>query len=191
MACHIDLAPTLLSLAGVKGVGSGSGGYVGHDLTPILEDVSRTTPRGSLAQPGTGALFTSDTLSTVDWDYVKEVTDEVDLSKRGFVRAVFDGRYKFARYYSPLLPSRGRAETLEDLQKHNDLELYDVEKDPEEMDNLASKANLADPKVGDFHKALILEMNAKLNDLVDAEIGASKDLGATTTLTSFRDTVLN
>jgi len=52
---------------------------------------------------------------------------------------------------------------MEELLEHNDIELYDVKNDPEEMKNLA-----LDPEE---NEALIMEMNAKLNQLIEAEIG--------------------
>jgi hypothetical protein len=54
-------------------------------------------------------LFTADTIeSSLDADYIyKTVWGEdtgcgVDLTKRGILRGLFDGTYKYARYFSPL-----------------------------------------------------------------------------------------
>ena len=46
---------------------------------------------------------------------------------------------------------------MEELLEHNDIELYDVKNDPEEMNNLA-----LDPE---NNEALIMEMNEKLKEL--------------------------
>ena len=40
-----------------------------------------------------------------------------DLNKRGAIRAIFDGRYRFARYFSPR--QHNRPQTLEALFKLN------------------------------------------------------------------------
>ena len=88
-----------------------------------------------------------------------------DFRKRGAIRTVFDGRYKFSRYFSPL--QHNRPVTMEQIRKVNDLELYDHGRDPNEAHNLA-----ADPmKNGE----LILAMNEKLNALIDGEVG--EDVG--------------
>jgi hypothetical protein len=60
-----------------------------------------------------------------------------DLSKRGAIRSVFDGRYQFTRYFSPL--QHNRPTSLEVLVRLNDVELFDHEKDPLEIRNLAGR----------------------------------------------------
>ena len=85
---------------------------------------------------------------------------EPDFHDRCAIRSAFDGRYRFSRYFAPL--DFNTPTTYEDLIAHNDLELYDLQEDPEEVDNLApGKAN------GD----LIMAMNAKLNERIAEEVG--------------------
>jgi arylsulfatase len=86
------------------------------------------------------------------------------MSKRGAVRAVFDGRYLFARYFSP--KQHNRPTTLEELLRFNDVELYDLQTDPNEMNNLAVK--------GGQSRELVMAMNEKLNRLIDAEVGEDR-----------------
>ncbi|MDH5209214.1 MAG: twin-arginine translocation pathway signal protein, partial [Burkholderiaceae bacterium] len=96
---------------------------------------------------------------------VKEGTLRIDMGKRGAIRGVFDGRYQFTRYFSPR--QHNRPTSLEALFRLNDVELFDLERDPAEVDNLAMDR----AKHGD----LLLRMNEKLNRLIDAEVG--EDVG--------------
>jgi len=85
------------------------------------------------------------------------------LDKRGFLSFVFDGRYKFARYYAPT--AFNTPQTLEEILKNNDVQLFDLQNDPDEVHNLA----LAPEK----NKELILRMNGLLNDLIAKEVGVN------------------
>jgi arylsulfatase len=86
---------------------------------------------------------------------------QAKLDKRGLLYVVFDGRYKFARYFAATAFNTPR--TLEEIVKNNDVQLFDLESDPEEMHNLALQP--------DQHKDLMLRLNALLNDLVAKEVG--------------------
>jgi arylsulfatase len=88
---------------------------------------------------------------------------EIDLNKRGFLSFVFDGRYKFGRYYSP--NAFNVPKTLEQIFKYNDVQLFNLKDDPDEMRNLA----LDREKNGET----ILRMNALLNDLMAKEVGVN------------------
>jgi arylsulfatase A-like enzyme len=83
------------------------------------------------------------------------------LGKRGFLSFVFDGQYKFARYYAPA--NFNTPDTLEQILRNNDLQLFDLKNDPLEVHNLA-----LDPEK---NKDLILRMNALLNELMAKEVG--------------------
>jgi arylsulfatase len=87
-----------------------------------------------------------------------------DLMKRGAVRSVYDGRYVFSRYFSP--KQHNKPETLEDLYRFNDVELFDSQADPGEMTNLAADRGR--------HRELVVAMNEKLNRLIDAEVGEDR-----------------
>jgi arylsulfatase len=84
-----------------------------------------------------------------------------DLGKRGTLRTVFDGRYKFSRYFAPVARNRPRA--LDELYRDNDVELFDLETDPGETTNLAARRG--------EHADLLLAMSAKLEAQIKAEIG--------------------
>jgi arylsulfatase len=77
---------------------------------------------------------------------------------------VFDGRYVYARYFSP--KQHNRPTSLEQIRAFNDVELYDTEKDPLEANNLAVGAKP--------DNELLLAMNDKLNRLIDAEVGEDR-----------------
>ena len=55
------------------------------------------------------------------------------------IRSIWDGRYRFSRYFSPV--RFNTPGSLEELFEKNDVEVYDRRNDPEEMNNLAT-----DPK---------------------------------------------
>lgn len=86
----------------------------------------------------------------------------IDLGKRSAIRAVNDDRYKLARYFP--LNAHNIATTLPELLEYNDLELFDLHSDPEEMHTLALDQKRSD--------VLAMAMNEKLNALVAQEPGA-------------------
>jgi arylsulfatase len=79
---------------------------------------------------------------------------------------VYDGRYKYSRYFNS--QEHNRPTTVEQIFKVNDVELFDLKNDPNEMNNLA-----LDKKK---NQDLLLAMNDKLNRLTDSEVG--KDDGS-------------
>ncbi len=81
---------------------------------------------------------------------------------RGIIRGVFDGRYKFGRYFR--ITEHHEPRDWDTLLAHNDLELYDTQADPDEIVNLAARPQA--------QQARVLELNAKVNALIDSEIGS-------------------
>ena len=124
-----------------------------------------------------GVLFNYVGVSTVDGDYLNKLMSalavavpqppppvtQVKLDKRGFLSFVFDGRYKFARYYAPA--AFNTPQTLEEILKSNDVQLFDLQSDPDEMRNLVLDL--------ENNRATILRMNSLLNELMAKEVGVN------------------
>ncbi|MBT5938608.1 MAG: sulfatase-like hydrolase/transferase [Rhodospirillaceae bacterium] len=175
----LDVAPTLLSLAGLDKdqIAASFPDLKGVDLTPTLQSNSSTErqERGILMYFGVLMLsFDADAARKFLLDRLAppkgpppppppKVWDQPTqpLGDPALFRGIHTGRYKFARYFKP--SEHHRPDDWETLIAHNELELYDLEADPEEMNNLASG--------GDVDKDLLLALNAQLNDLIELEIG--------------------
>lgn len=177
LTSHIDMVPTLLAMAGVKPerISELAGlDLPGKDLTPLLTDPG-AAPLHAVRDT---VLFTYSGLTTNDSGLVRTVSRAraagkrpavallkeryvPDLQKRGGLRTVFDGRYKFTRYFAP--PQQNRPQSLDALYRWNDVELFDLQADPRETVNLAAR-------VGD-HKDRVLAANARLNAVIEREIG--------------------
>ena len=179
LTSHIDIVPTLVSMAGADESRKKDvlAKVKGRDFSGLL-----SSPQGAdVNEVRDASLYNFNMLLYQDPDFVLEVVkimaekgkedgpSEIKrrglkpdlLGHRGAIRSVYDGRYKFNRYYSTL--QHNRPETFEELTAANDLELFDHENDPHEMVNLA-----ADPAT---NEKLVMEMNAKLNKIVDEEVG--------------------
>jgi arylsulfatase A-like enzyme len=171
LTSHLDLLPTFVGLTGLPGDRRSQAvkGLPGHDFSALLADPEKASVQ--TARPG--VLFNYVGVSTVDGDYLRQLmtatldgqpnppVTQAKLDKRGFVSFAFDGRYKFARYYAPI--AFNTPQTLEEILKKNDVQLFDLESDPEEMHNLALDA--------EKNRTTILRMNGLLNDLMAKEVG--------------------
>ena len=175
---HLDLAPTLVAMTAAPPDKKAAiiRDLKGKDLSPILANPEAA----GLNAVRNGVLFNYNMLAYVDGDFAYKAVDFVrkggkgkelkaagilpDLRKRGAIRSVFDGRYMYARYFSPKQHNRPR--TVEQIRAFNDVELYDLKADPLETNNLAA----AGPAGND----LLLAMNDKLNRLIDMEVGEDK-----------------
>jgi arylsulfatase A-like enzyme len=175
LTSHLDIVPTILSMAGVRReqLQKKAPDLKGHDLSSLL--VSPATAKINDLREST--LYNYNMWLYQDAEFMGKILDartngqdmsklglKPDLTKRGAIRSVTDGRYRFSRYFSPLehnLPT-----TVEGLLAYNDVELYDLDSDPDEMRNLAvnAKAN------GD----LLLSMNQKLTDIISDEVGSDE-----------------
>jgi arylsulfatase A-like enzyme len=175
---HLDIAPTLVGLTGVapdKRAGIVKG-LPGKDLSGVLA----APEKADVNALRDGALFNYNMFAYIDGDFLNKAVEYVqkggkpdqlksagivpDMMKRGAVRSVYDGRYGFARYFSP--KQHNQPTTLEDLYRFNDVELFDLRTDPLEMNNLAMG--------GKQHRELIVAMNEKLNRLIDTEVGEDR-----------------
>jgi arylsulfatase A-like enzyme len=176
---QVDIAPTLLSLAGVelKNAQEAYGTLVGRDFSTSIYDAKSESAR---ATDGTllhwTALAFQDHTSAVAVEQLRLakkanpvrifMLDEVKAAtkRRGQMRAVVDEQYKFVRYFSPREHHVPR--TWDTLIENNDLQLFDLNSDPLERTNLAADK--------EKHKELIMQLNAKLNVLIATEMGEDR-----------------
>ncbi|WP_262984913.1 sulfatase-like hydrolase/transferase [Sphingomonas daechungensis] len=175
LTSHLDIAPTLISMTGAAAEKKDAikKTLPGKDISPALAKGDAA----GINDVRDGALYNFNMLAYVDGNFahraleflhkggnpktLKENGIVPDLRKRGAIRAVFDGQYMFARYFSPM--QHNRPGTLEQIHAFNDIELYDLEADPLEARNLAA----GDKPAND----LILAMNDKMTKLIDDEVG--------------------
>ncbi|WP_233838581.1 sulfatase-like hydrolase/transferase [Paraburkholderia sp. ZP32-5] len=179
LTSHVDIAPTLVGLTGLDPISvsriAGSA-VVGTNVVPLLTDA----PTAKIDAIRETALFNYAMFVYYDSEWLhgelKALEDRglspdelhqkmreltLDFQLRGAIRSVFDGCYRFSRYFSLL--NFNQPATLEALFKNNDIELFDLQRDPDEMKNLA----LSPRQNGE----LLLAMNAKLNRAIEKEVG--------------------
>jgi arylsulfatase A-like enzyme len=196
----VDIVPTLLRWAGVNPEVQHQRDpqLRGFDVAGVVTDPTTYTDRGSTAHPGTGALYTYDVLWAIDMEFIADVAsgmidlgDDEDAAEeeqskldkakglinsirdshfdaRHVMRGIYDGRCKFIRYHA--INEHNQPATIDDLYRDNDVALYDLWEDPDEMDNLANRDNAA------YDESLVASMNDKLNTLIRYELDDDPDM---------------
>jgi arylsulfatase A-like enzyme len=173
LTSHIDLLPTFVGLTGLPDASRPAAikALPGHDFSALLAEPEKA----SLQAVRPAVLFNYMGVSTVDANYLREALaapylghprpplSQAKLDKRGLLSFVFDGRYKFGRYYAPT--AFNTPKTLDEIFKNNDVQLFDLEHDPDETHNLAVEP--------EKNRATLLRMNTLLNELIAKEVGVN------------------
>jgi arylsulfatase A-like enzyme len=175
---QLDLTPTIIGLTGKSKEQrlTASVGLKGKDFSSLLSNPEAAQKDAKRA----ASLFNFDMLSyqspvwaevTFDYMFAGNVSNkdkvayllknEPNFHKRVAIRSSFDGRYRFTRYFSPL--EFNTPKSMEELLDKNDIEVYDLKNDPNELHNLA----LYPKKYND----LILALNHQTNALIADEVG--------------------
>ncbi len=171
LTSHLDMLPTLIGLTGLSEskYTAIQAHFRGHDFSKLV--ISRSNNDMHAIRPA--ILFNYVGISTIDGQYLGHMLvstftskplptlTEINMSKRGFLSFVFDGRYKYARYYAP--NAFNMPQTLDDIFHYNDVQLFDLQNDPNEINNLALEP--------EKNKNIILHMNQLLNTLLTEEVG--------------------
>jgi arylsulfatase A-like enzyme len=179
LTSHVDITPTLLGLTGLDASHLqtiGGDALKGQNLTRLMA----SPEQARMDAVRSTALFNYAMLLYYDSEWMlkefktlhekgvpeeeirrRALAQQPDFRLRGTIRSVFDGRYRFSRYFSPL--EFNRPTTLEALFKKNDVEVYDLARDPGEMHNLAIDRKR--------NGELLLALNDKLNETIDREVG--------------------
>ena len=181
LGSSVDLVPTLLELAGLAPEDQRQRypQLAGVSLCEALGGASKRSERdrlGHLFNYGVAMYidpeFTLQVIRNQDsvtpWTILKEAVKNLQpgpsLKNRALFRGIHDGRYKFARYFAP--QDHHLPESFADLLARNDLELYDTQEDPDELNNLASQPQA--------HEALLSRLNQRTNELIRLEVGSDK-----------------
>lgn len=177
LTSHLDLLPTIVGLTGLPESirQEAVKGFPGKDFSGTLAESERKNVHAirdgilfNYVAPLTiDKTFCTECLTTGSGATAKSAINlaslKPHLGKRGFLTFAFDGRYKFARYYAP--DDFNAPQTLKELFQNNDVQLFDLKNDPDEMNNLA-----LDPEK---NKDTLLRMNALLNTLMAKEVGTN------------------
>lgn len=175
---QLDLTPTIIGLTGMDPSSRKKAvdGLKGQDFSSLLKNPEQA----KIDTVRTSALFNFDMLSYQDpkWSAMTIDTKKYqtktaaqqaamlekyppDFNNRTSIRSIWDGQYRFSRYFSPT--EFNTPKTLEELFSKNDVEVYDLLNDPDEVNNLV----LDQKKNG----ALILALNEKANQRIAEEVG--------------------
>ncbi|MBW0291098.1 sulfatase [Rhodococcus sp. MH15] len=136
LASLIDVMPTLATLAQVPARQSWN--FLGTDLTPVIVDAA-AYPKSPSAQVQDTILFTYDDQNCATPDGQNIVTQP------NHIRCIRESRWKYTMYFDPAGVAAPQ------------YELYDLQADPLELNNLANPLN-----IGSYRPDLAAQMNAKL-----------------------------
>lgn len=177
LTSHIDLVPSILSMAGISSTNAAQ--YAGRELPGRDFTAAMQQPnKAGLHSVRDSILYTYSGIATNDAETIRLIAQakaagkdpkdalgaaghKPDLTKRGSLRTMFDGRYKFTRYFAPT--QRNLPRNLDEIYRYNDVELYDLQSDPGEMHNIGAAKGQND--------ALVLASSAKLEAGIKREIG--------------------
>ena len=178
LTCHLDILPSVVGMTGKSQEPAQEMMSLmkGRDISVLLQ----TPVMPSFSADREAVLFCYSQLMVHDpkftqllytvvadksvsrLDQFKKMEDfPVNWPLRVSIRSIFDGRYKFSRYFS--FRNFNTPQTLDELLANNDLEIYDTRVDPDETVNLALNI--------DANRALAESLNAKMNRIIAREIG--------------------
>jgi len=172
LTSHLDLIPTILGMTGAekKQKKNVKESLKGNDFSPLLE----APEKAPLDAARIGTLYCYNMWAFMDADWLGKIAKKMmagekmtidtvprpNVRKRSAIRSIFDGRYKYSRYFNS--QDHNQPKTVAEIYEANDVELYDLKMDPNEMKNLAYNSQKSD---------LLISMNNKLNTLIKREVG--------------------